>query len=98
MIRHIVIFKLKESENKKELAKELKEKLLDLKNHIDEIMEIEVGIKSDKAAETNFDVFLSTKFNGFDELNIYRVHPVHKKILEFIDDTCSDRVAIDYEI
>jgi len=98
MIKHIVIFKLNDTENKKEIASELKKQLLNLKNHISEILEIEVGVKSDKAPESHFDVFLNTKFNGLDELNSYRVHPEHKKVLEFIDKTCSDRVAIDYEV
>ena len=98
MLKHIVIFKLKDTDDKKKVALELKEHLLNLKNHINEILEIEVGVKSDKAPESHFDVFLNTKFNGIEELNSYRVHPEHQKVLEFIDRTCSDRVAIDYEV
>ena len=101
MIKHIVIFKLKDFANgksKKENSEELKLRLLELKNYITEILEIEVGIKSDKASETNFDLFLSTKFNGFTELDVYRIHPEHVKVVDFIKEISSDRVAIDYEV
>ena len=101
MIKHIVVFKLKDSANgktKAENATELKIRLLGLKDKIKEILEIEVGIKSDKAPETNYDIFLTTTFNGFDELDIYRVHPEHIKVVEFIGQIGDERVAIDYEI
>ncbi len=101
MIKHIVVFKLKDSANGKvkvENIAELKEQLLGLKSHIPEILEIEVGIKSVKAPDTNYDIILITKFNGFDELDIYRVHPEHVKVVEFIGEIAESRVAIDYEL
>ncbi len=101
MIKHIVVFKLKDSANgksKAENAEELKIRLLGLKDSIKEIIEIEVGIKSDKAPETNYDIILTTKFTGFDELDIYRVHPEHLKVVEFIGKISNERVAIDYEV
>ncbi len=101
MIKHIVVFKLKDSANGKSKVKnaeELKIRLLGLKDSIKEIIEIEVGIKSDKAPDTNYDIFLTTKFNGFYELDIYRVHPEHLKVVEFIGEISTERVAIDFEI
>ena len=101
MIKHIVVFKLKDFANgksKTDNAEELKIRLLRLKNEIKEILEIEVGIKSDKAPDTNYDLILTTKFNGFDELDIYRVHPEHKKVVEFIGKICDERVAIDFDV
>ena len=99
MIKHVVVFKLKDSANgksKAENAEELKIRLLGLKDSIKEIIEIEVGIKSDKALDTNYDIILTTKFSGFNELDIYRVHPEHKKVVEFIGEISNERVAIDY--
>ena len=101
MIKHIVVFKLKDSANGKskvENAGELKIRLLGLNDSIKEIIEIEVGIKSDKAPDTNYDIILTTKFNGFDELDIYRVHPEHLKVIEFIGEISDERVAIDYDL
>lgn len=101
MIKHIVIFKLKDFANgkpKADNAEELKIRLLGLKDKIKEILEIEVGIKSNKAAEANYDLILTTKFNGFDELGIYRVHPEHVKVVEFVGEVSDERVAIDYDI
>ena len=100
MIKHIVIFKLKDSANgksKADNAEELKIRLLGLKDKIKEILEIEVGIKSDEASDTNYDLILITKFNGFDELDIYRVHPEHLKVVEFVGEVSDERVAIDYD-
>jgi len=101
MIKHIVVFQLKETANgksKADNAHELKIRLLELKDKIGEILEIEVGIKSDKAPDTNYDVILTTKFSGFDELDIYRVHPEHVKVVNFIGEIGDKRVAIDYDI
>ena len=101
MIKHIVVIKLKDSANgksKADNAAELKIRLLGLKDKIKEILEIEVGIKSDKAPDTNYDIILTTKFNGFDELDIYRVHPEHVKVVEFIGEISNERVAIDYDV
>ncbi|MCF6270609.1 MAG: Dabb family protein [Melioribacteraceae bacterium] len=101
MIKHIVVFKLKDFANgksKADNAEELKIRLLGLKDKIQEILEIEVGIKSDKAPDTNYDLILTTKFNGFDELDIYRVHPEHRKVVEFIGEITDDRIAIDFDI
>jgi len=101
MIKHIVIFKLKDSANGNSIAdnaEELKIQLLRLKNKIKEILEIEVGIKSVKASDTNYDLILTTKFDGFDELDIYRVHPEHVKVVQFVSEISNERVAIDYDI
>ncbi len=100
MIKHIVIFKLKDFANGKSKAEntvELKIRLLELKDKIKEILEIEVGIKSDKAPEANYDMILTTKFNGFADLDLYRVHPEHKKVVEFIGEISDERVAIDFD-
>lgn len=101
MIKHIVVFKLKDSANGKSKAnnaEELKTRLLRLKDKIKEILEIEVGIKSNEASETNYDVVLITKFNNFDELHSYQIHPEHVKVVDFITEIKTDKIAIDFDL
>ncbi len=94
MIRHIVMWKLKE-ENMQENARRIKEILEALPKHIPQIVELEVGLNE---KEGTFEVGLVTKFNSFDDLKIYDAHPEHQKAREFIRSVVESREVLDYEI
>ena len=94
MIRHVVMWKLKE-ENLKENAKRIKEMLEALPKHIPQIVELDVGLNE---KEGTFEVGLVTKFNSFDDLKIYDAHPEHRKAREFIRSVVESREVLDYEI
>lgn len=96
MIKHIVMWKLKE-ENKLENAKHIKEKLEALKDQINEISEIEVGININDTSSA-FDVVLYSTFNTLDDLNSYSIHPKHKEVGEFIGGVRTERIVVDYEV
>ncbi|WP_066871999.1 Dabb family protein [Clostridium mediterraneense] len=96
MIKHIVMWKLKD-ENKEENALKIKKDLEALKSEISEIKEIEVGIDVNKS-EAAYDVVLYSTFDSQEDLDNYQVHPKHKEAGVFIRQVVSSRVVVDYEV
>ena len=99
MIKHIVMWRLKEEDpaEKLEIAKELKKRLENLKNVIPEIVQIEAGINFNQA-EVAFDVVLYSMFVTEKELTDYQNHPEHVKVVEYVKEIVSDRCVVDYEV
>jgi hypothetical protein len=99
MIKHIVMWKLKENDkenDKFENAKTIKNKLESLNGVIPEIKYIEVGVNSEKF-ENNYDVVLISEFDSFEDLDIYQKHPEHVKVGKFVKSVAEIRTAVDYE-
>jgi len=99
MIKHIVMWRLKEFSNhasKDENAIKLKETLESLKGKIYEIKTIEVGINTNQS-EGAFDLVLYSEFDSMRDLDAYQKHPEHKKIVDFVNQVRSDRAVVDYE-
>ena len=94
MVRHIVMWKLKE-ENKAENARLLKEKLEGLVGIIPEIKELEVGINinDDSAA---YDAALNSVFCSLEDLEKYQKNPNHAAVSEFCKSIRISRVVVDY--
>lgn len=98
MVKHIVMWKLKESAhgNQKDAnALLIKEKLEDLNGRIDGVLKIEVGI--DFLGNGNFDVVLYAELSSRDALDVYQNHPLHQAVLPFIREAVEDRKAVDFE-
>ncbi|MBN1926902.1 MAG: Dabb family protein [Prolixibacteraceae bacterium] len=100
MIKHIVLFKLKEYSSEKEkkiILKKMEEKLMALKETITELKYIEVGPHIDINSQS-YDLCLITHFDSVEALDIYRVHPDHKKVVSYIMDVTVSRAAVDFEV
>ncbi|MCB2220509.1 MAG: Dabb family protein [Bacteroidetes bacterium] len=100
MVKHIVMLKLKDYENKTqklENALALKKAIEDLKIYIDEIKSMEVGLNFNEK-QNAYDLVLTSVFESEDDLEIYRMHPEHKKVLVFLKSVTEDVVVVDYEI
>ncbi len=100
MIRHIVMWKINENhegKNKRELALELKYRLMELKKVIKEIKSMEVGMNGANL-ERNHDLVLVSQFDSFADLEVYANHPDHIKVVEFVRQVTHSKVAVDYEI
>lgn len=100
MIKHVVMWKLKdnaEGRSKIENLEYIKKELEVLKGEINEIKNIEVGINivDDPGA---YDLVLYSEFNSQKDLDIYQKHPSHVKIAEYIGKVRESRVVVDYEI
>jgi len=99
MIKHVVMWKLKEEvdqRSKAENALQVKEMLYELKVAIEEIKSMEVGIAAVHSA-SNFDIVLTTAFDNWKDLEAYLHHPEHDGVREFVTKVTFDRAVVDYE-
>ena len=93
------MFKLKEFENSKiknDTIAEIKYKLENLQNTISELKFIEVGINQ-SISPNAFDFVLVSHFDNTENLEKYRFHPSHVKIVEFINQFKESSAVVDYE-
>lgn len=100
MLKHIVMWKLKdvaEGRTKAENAKMMKSMLEGLKGKIAEIDHIEVGMNV-IASEAAFDVALYSEFRDDKALVTYQEHPDHVKVAEFVGKIKAERVVVDYVV
>ncbi|MBQ3472014.1 MAG: Dabb family protein [Clostridia bacterium] len=97
MVRHIVMWKLVPSPDMAERAMDIKENLEGLKDKIDLIVDIEVGININ-TADTVSDIVLVSTFNSVEELNEYQNHPAHKAVgAHYVKPYVEERRVCDYE-
>jgi hypothetical protein len=98
MIKHIVMWKLKETEPSAKIsaAKELKEALEGLKTKVPQVRLLEVGINFNPA-DTASDVSLYTAFDSQGDLDLYQKHPEHLKVVEVVKRLTAERRVSDYE-
>ena len=98
MINHIVLFKLKDysTEEKPLIIAEMKSLLEGLNGRIAELKYIEVGVNYELVTKS-FDLALITHFDSIEDLDKYRIHPEHKKVLARFADFNLDRAAVDFE-
>lgn len=97
MVKHIVMWRLEECEEKMHRAKLIKEKLEELKDKIDVIVDIEVGLNFNET-EAASDVVLVSTFKSKEDLNTYINHTEHKAVgAAYVRPNVSERRVIDYE-
>jgi len=77
MVKHIVFMKFPDFS----LAKIAKDKLLSMKENIEVLKDIEVGLDFSRS-ERSFDLALVTVFESKEALENYRVHPYHQEIVK----------------
>ena len=100
MIRHIVMFKLKEFENaeaKQAKVNEIKERLEALIDKIEVLKYIHVDFNCNPA-ET-WDLILTTELATLEDVNTYANHPEHVAVAKgIIGPVKADRACVDYEV
>lgn len=100
MIRHIVMWKLKETAEgatRAENALKLKEKLEGCRNIVPGILRLEVGIAA-AGFDSTYDVVLDSDFADKAALDAYQVHPTHEALKGFVGAVREARQAVDYEV
>ncbi|MDX1636435.1 MAG: Dabb family protein [Balneolaceae bacterium] len=104
MIRHVVMWKLKdeaEGATKEKNAEKMKLILEGLKTNIDEIKNVEVGIninEEDDEAGMAYDVVLISDFETELDFTMYTRNAHHKKAVNFIESVIEDRRFVDYKV
>lgn len=99
MVKHIVMWKLKESaENvsRQDNALKMKQMLEDLRGKIPGLLKIEVGIDF-SATEASGDVVLYSEFPDRAALDFYQNHPEHQKCVAFVKNVVTERRLVDYQ-
>jgi hypothetical protein len=100
MIRHIVMFKLRNFDNETEktaAATELLRRLNELPSKIDLIRKYEAGIDIRKL-EWSYDISLVMDFDTMADVDAYTVHPAHQEFVAFNKDFSIAKVCVDYEV
>jgi|SRR5699024_1921313 len=104
MIRHVVMWKLKEEAegaSKNKNAEKMKLILEGLKINIEEIKSVEVGInisEDDDEPGSNFDVVLICDFETELDYTMYTRSEHHKKAVGFINSVIKERYFVDYKM
>lgn len=100
MLRHIIMFKLAESDNKSEKVKNaeiVKKQIESLKQQIPEIVNLEVGINIIELP-WSYDIVLTVDFKNLKDLETYKNHPAHLKLIEFNKLYSVAKSSVDYII
>ena len=98
MVRHIVLWRLKESANgrgKAENAAEIKRLLEDLNGKIPGLLKLEVGYDFSRTAESS-DIVLYSEFESRAALDAYQTHPLHEAVKPFVMAAREERRLVDY--
>jgi len=99
MVKHIVMWRLKDfsaDATEEENSLNSKESLESLKDKIESLKTVEVGINFNPSPAA-FDVVLYSEFEDQEGLHAYQNHEEHLKIVEFVGEIRTDRAVVDYE-
>lgn len=97
MIRHIVMWKLKE-EKKAENAEHIKNSLESLAGKIDGLISAKVFCDITNGADGSFDLCLDSLFTDLNALNNYKIHPLHVAVSDFVKSVRKERSCVDFEV
>lgn len=99
MIKHIILWQLKDelsAEEKAEVKKGIKEGLEGLSGKIEGLLDIKVQIEG--LTSSNADVMLDSSFTDEEALKGYAVHPAHVAVADGkVRPYTKTRVCMDYE-
>lgn len=100
MVKHVILWQLKDEFSKEEKEKikcDMKEGLESLKGKISGLVEIHV--QTDSLASSNVDVMLDSSFESEEDLKAYAVHPAHVEVADnMVRPFTKSRSCIDYEV
>lgn len=100
MIKHIVVWKLKEQaegRSRMENALLLKRELESMTAKIKEIRSLEVGMNFNDDQDA-YDLVLVTEFARKEDLEVYQNHPEHQRVVAILRRLRETRVVVDYKI
>jgi len=100
MIKHIVMWKLKEQAEgagRLENAREMKRRLDECADIVPGIVAFEV-VLAQPGLEATCDVILYSEFQSKDALEAYASHPTHQALMPFFKAVRDERQCMDYEV
>lgn len=100
MVKHIVLWKLKEhahGKSKRENAETIKSMLENLNGKIPGMISIEVGFDF-SCSDGSADIVLYSEFENRKALEGYQTHPLHEEVKPYVLEARSERRVVDYEL
>jgi SAM-dependent methyltransferase len=100
MVKHIVLFKLKEraeGASRADNARLAKARLEELRGKIPGLLELAVGLNPDPN-DPSYDLALDSTFESRAALAAYQVHPEHQAVADFIGRVRESRTVADYHV
>jgi hypothetical protein len=94
MIKHIVLFKLKDSSP--ESIDRTYNVLNAMNGKVEQIVDLHIG-KNIVETPRSYDLSLEATFRSLEDLQGYQVHPEHKKVIEHISEVRESQSVVDYE-
>ena len=93
MVKHIVLFKLKDQNDRKAAL----DALSGMKGKIEGLLDLEVGADI-LGSERSYDIALITTHADRAALDFYQAHPVHQPVKKIMHAIRELSVAVDFEI
>lgn len=97
MVKHIVMWRLRETASKKEDAATIKALLEGLAGRIPGLLKVEVGVNFIEDANAA-DVVLYSEFTDRAALETYQAHPLHQAVVPRVKALAVERRSADYFI
>jgi hypothetical protein len=100
MIRHIVMFKMKEElsgESKEQAIGRLKGAIDGMGEHVPQVQFLQTGININPRPQA-FDLVLVSDFATEGDLDLYRDHPQHQLVMDIIKDVVDRVHVVDYHL
>ncbi len=97
MVKHIILWKLKESLSEEEKAAaraEAKRRLENLNGKIDGMISLKVV--TDRLPSSNADMMLDSEFESVEALAGYQVNPLHVEAATFVRSVVEARLCLDF--
>ncbi len=95
MFIHTVLWNFKNQDTKDQDFKLAKEKLINLKNYISELTEIDIAMANNINQDFQREILLITKFANEKDYIVYRDHEKHLEVKEYLDTVFKDRIVCD---
>lgn len=97
MVKHIILWKLKDEHNTAAVKQNIKTEIEGLLGKIDGLLEISVQVGG--LASSNADVMLYSVFEDESALKTYATHPAHVHVADtFVRPYTQTRMCLDFEV
>ena len=97
MVKHIIVWKLKDDIDKESVKKQIKTELEGLVGKIDGLVKMQINI--DGLASSNGDLSMDSEFENEEALMFYQTHPLHQEVANgLVRPNACERLAFDYEV
>ena len=97
MVKHIIVWKLKDEIDKQAVAHQIKIALEGLVGKIEGLVKMEINVNG--LSSSSGDLSMDSDFESEQALRFYQIHPLHKEVANgIVRPNVCERLSFDYEI